>query len=296
MKVQTCAKSVVGATHIRKNPENPVCQDANYISTKIDGVTVIAVADGHGSEACKHSDEGAYRAVHAFTDVMNDLFSDFYAKYPEGDAAMLGSVMTSDNEHGLAKKIEATWRRRVERKHKVEKREILERDNEKIEGKKSSIAKANEMIDQSKLDFMEYGTTLLGVAIADDCAFVYQIGDGDIQIFTEDGVRSLVDADKFLGVETYSLAHDLSWSFAKTTMVPLKDIKKPFLIMMSTDGLNNSYINSKEFETCCKDYFEIIRDEGFKTVEKELEGWLRDTSDNGCGDDVTVALAYFSED
>lgn len=296
MKVQICAKSVVGATHIRKAPDNPICQDANYISTRIDGVTVVAIADGHGSEACKHSDEGAYRAVHTFTDVMNDLFEDFYAKYPDRNVSVLEPVMTKGNEHGVAKKIEAVWRRRVERKHKDSKREVLKRNNEKIEGKKSSIAKANGIIEQSKLDYMQYGTTLLGVAIADEYAFIYQIGDGDIQIINEEGTRSLVDADKFLGVETYSLAHDMSWNYAKTTMVSLKDIKKPFLIMLSTDGLSNSYVNDEEFKKCCQDYYEIIRDEGFKTVEKELAGWLRDTSDNGCGDDVTVALAYFSEE
>lgn len=293
MKVQTCAKSVVGATHIRKNPDNPVCQDSCYISTKIDGVTVISIADGHGSDACKYSDEGSYRAVHAFTDVMNDLFSDFYDKYD--DSSALKSVM-SDPNHTLAKKIETTWRRRVARKHSVEHRDKTDRDTAKIEGKKSSIGKANEMIDQSKLDYMLYGTTLLGVAFADDNAFVYQIGDGDIQIITEDGVQSLVEADKFLGVETYSLAHDISWSYAKTTMISLKEVKKPFLIMLSTDGLANSYINDDEFKKCCKDYFEIIKEEGFETVKSELEGWLRDTSDEGCGDDVTVALAYFTEE
>ena len=40
-------------------------------------------------------------------------------------------------------------------------------------------------------------------------------------------------------------------------------------------------------------YVESIKEEGFDTVKKELKDWLRDTSDHGCGDDITVALAYF---
>ena len=117
----------------------------------------------------------------------------------------------------------------------IQREELL--PSEKAFAYKMKLDKAN----QTKVDYMLYGTTLLGIAVFGDSALIYQIGDGDIQIVTNDGVSSLVEADKFLGVETYSLAHDMSWNYAKTAIVSLKDIKKPFLIMMSTDGLSKKF-------------------------------------------------------
>lgn len=283
MVAQVYAKSVPGATHLRKGI---VCQDNCYWSKKIEDAVIMAIADGHGSEKCVYSDEGAYRATHVFCDIMQEVMNDF-----DGNVDSLKPLI--DENRILAKKISTLWRKRITRKHNDEHREKADIENNGEIRRRTSIRNALDKANQTKVDYMLYGTTLLGIAVFGDSALIYQIGDGDIQIVTNDGVSSLVDADKFLGVETYSLAHDMSWNYAKTAMVSLKDIKKPFLIMMSTDGLSNSYINDAEFKKCCMDYFDIIREEGFETVKKELNDWLRDTSDHGCGDDITVALAYF---
>lgn len=283
MVAQVYAKSVPGATHLRKGI---VCQDSCYWSKKIEDAVIMAIADGHGSEKCVYSDEGAYRATHVFCDIMQEVMNDF-----DGNVDSLKPLI--DENRILAKKISTLWRKRITRKHNDEHREKADIENNGEIRRRTSIRNALDKANQTKVDYMLYGTTLLGIAVFGDSALIYQIGDGDIQIVTNDGVSSLVDADKFLGVETYSLAHDMSWNYAKTVMVSLKDIKKPFLIMMSTDGLSNSYINDAEFKKCCMDYFDIIREEGFETVKKELNDWLRDTSDHGCGDDITVALAYF---
>ena len=285
MNVKVYAKSVQGATHLRNAV---VCQDSCYWSKKAENAVIMAIADGHGSEKCPYSDEGAYRAVHAFCDIMQEVLDGL-----DGDMTSLKPLI--DDNRLLAKKISALWRKRVLRKHNDEHREKIDLEVLEEVKRRTSIRAALHKANQTKIDYMLYGTTLLGVAIFGEFALVYQIGDGDIQLITEEGVKPLVDADKFLGVETYSLAHDMSWNYAKTTIVSLDDLKKPFLIMMSTDGLSNSYINDIEFAKCCKDYFDIIKEEGFETVRKELKDWLRDTSDHGCGDDITVGLAYFEE-
>ena len=74
MNAQVFARSVQGANHLRKNV---VCQDASYWSKKADDAVIMAIADGHGSEKCKYSDEGAYRAVHVFCDIMQEVLNDF---------------------------------------------------------------------------------------------------------------------------------------------------------------------------------------------------------------------------
>ena len=105
--------------------------------------------------------------------------------------------------------------KRITRKHNDEHREKLDIEDAGEIKRRTSIRNALNKASLSKVNYMLYGTTLLGVAVFGGSALVYQIGDGDIQLVTEDGVRSLVDADKFLGVETYSLAHDMSWNYAK---------------------------------------------------------------------------------
>ena len=68
--------------------------------------------------------------------------------------------------------------------------------------------------------------------------------------------------------------------------------------MLSTDGLSNSYINDIEFKKTCTDYYNLICKYGAKRIDSKLGEWLRDTSTNGCGDDITaeipVAFAYIT--
>lgn len=281
MTSKVFAKSVQGASHIR---QNKICQDSNYWCKNLENAVVVAVADGHGSESCTFSHEGAYRAVHAFCDIMQEIIT------KEGfEVATLKSLV--DDNKLLAKRITSLWRKRVARKHRIEHREKANPDL--VPKKRTSISNVIKKANKSNVDYMLYGTTLLGVALVDKLVLVYQLGDGEIQLITKDKVQPLVAADKFLGVETYSLSNDMSWNYAKVSVVDLSDLNEPFLIMLSTDGLSNSYINTTEFNKCCRDYLAIIQEEGFDYIKANLREWLRDTSDNGCGDDVTVALAYF---
>lgn len=67
-------ESVQGASHIRNGI---VCQDS-YKYVKIsDDVTVLAVADGHGSDSCPLSKSGSKIATNVFCSVMTDLYKTF---------------------------------------------------------------------------------------------------------------------------------------------------------------------------------------------------------------------------
>ena len=39
----------------------------------------------------------------------------------------------------------------------------------------------------------------------------------------------------------------------------------------------------------------MIGEHGFEAVKDNLAKWLKETSEYGCGDDVTVVMAYFAE-
>lgn len=66
--------------------------------------------------------------------------------------------------------------------------------------------------------------------------------------------------------------------------------------MLSTDGFANSYKNADEFQKTCVDYFAMIQQYGADAVAANLKSWLSETSAMGCGDDITVLIANFSDD
>ena len=70
----------------------------------------------------------------------------------------------------------------------------------------------------------------------------------------------------------------------------------PYLYILSTDGFVNSYLTEEDFARTCREYFDMIENHGFEPVMANLEKWLSETSELGCGDDITVALVYCTED
>ncbi len=298
MAVKTYATSVIGASHLRK--PDPVCEDSSWYDKDgiIPGAIVLAVADGHGSDQCKYSSDGSKEAVKAFYSIIKQLVED-----DRFNGNLKGFKNTPFKDVELTRKISQKWMIRITHVHRKSKdRNQKFSHPSKLSPLDMVYRKAEEHDDWYwDVDPMLYGTTLLGIVIIGNDILVYQIGDGDIVIVDDDGVRNLIDGDHFLGVETYSLAHKNSWNYAKTDVVTIEDLhKKPCLIMLSSDGFANSYASEEEFHKACKDYFKVIRDNGFDAVCKAIgddkEGWLRETSDGGCGDDISLALAYFTPD
>ena len=65
---------------------------------------------------------------------------------------------------------------------------------------------------------------------------------------------------------------------------------KPALIIVSTDGYAKSYASDAGFEEVGRDLLKMIQVRGFASVEKNLEGWLHETTREGSGDDISVGL------
>ncbi len=236
--------SVQGASHIRNGRE---CQDSLKKVVKDSGAVILSVADGHGSESCPYSKTGSFTAVNVFCKIMGD-YLDTYAGQPE----MLFTFLKREGDTKIAQEIEAEWKRRILRLHTRCKREIPLN----AEGGKDREAV-----------YRLYGSTLLGLVITADFLFAFQLGDGDIVKVSESGVRHVIEADKILGTETYSLSRAEAWKKAITLIRRREENEQlPVMYMLSTDGLSNSYKNDGEFQKTCMDYYALLKEHGVKAV------------------------------
>ena len=130
--------------------------------------------------------------------------------------------------------------------------------------------------------------------ITDTFLFAFQLGDGDIVRVSGTGVQNVIEADKILGTETHSLSKPQSWKKA-VTFVKREDENEPLpvMYMLSTDGMANSFKNDDEFKKTCEDYYTLLNEHGVKAVSENLKTWLGETSELGCGDDITALFAYY---
>ncbi len=274
MKQIVFGKSVQGASHIRSGME---CQDSNKRVILEDGTILLAVADGHGSKNCPYSKTGSRIAVNVFCDIVKEVY-DSYRTNPE----MLPTYLNREGDIGIAKAIDAEWKKRVAERHRKNKREV----RKKTDGS-----------DDLNDIYRQYGSTLLGLLVARTFIFAFQLGDGDICSVIDGCVDRIIESDKILGVETHSLSSEKSWGKAITSVRRI-DVGEqlPILFTLSTDGYANSYKSEKDFQEAISDYSELLGQHGPKAVEDALPGWLAETSEMGCGDDITMVMAYLTAD
>lgn len=266
-------ESVQGASHIRSGKE---CQDSLKKIEKDESTVILAVADGHGSESCPYSKTGADIAVNVFCKIMGD-YLDMYAGQPE----ILLTFLKREGDTKVAQEIDAEWKRRILKTHSNNKREIALDE----EGNKDKDAV-----------YRLYGSTLIGLVITQDFLFAFQLGDGDIMVVSKKGVQNVIEADKILGTETHSLSKPESWKKAITCIKKQgENLQLPVMYMLSTDGMANSYKNEDEFKKTCSDYYTLLQKHGPKAVSDSLKSWLSETSELGCGDDITALFAYITK-
>lgn len=265
-------ESVQGASHLRSGKE---CQDSLKRIEKDENTVILAVADGHGSDSCPYSKSGADIAVNVFCKIMED-YLDTYAEQPE----MLLTFLKREGDTKVAQAIDTEWKRRVLKTHSNNKRETTL----DAEGNKDREA-----------IYKLYGSTLIGLVITKEFLFAFQLGDGDIIEVSKAGVQNVIEADKILGTETHSLSKVESWKKAITCIKKKEEPQKlPVMYMLSSDGMANSYKNEDEFRKTCRDYYHLLSKHGAKAVSDSLKDWLTETSQLGCGDDITALFAYIS--
>jgi serine/threonine protein phosphatase PrpC len=268
-------KSWRGSAHIESGLKN---QDAvRYFSSSEDRVVVLAVADGHGSGLCFRSDAGSHLAVETAVDVLRRFAG---TVRPDEE----GTVIAERARTGLAEELTASWRAAVDRK-------LASNPFTPVEW--ANVAAEEGWAGQEILQHhprLAYGSTILAVLATEHYVLSLQLGDGDILFMDSQGSthQPISNSHRHRTEQTASLSHRNAAHHVRVYVEKTQDL--PALIVASTDGYAKSYKSSDEFLTAGQNLFELIRRDGFDSVEQSVRALLDESSVRTNGDDITIGL------
>ena len=275
------AASVRGAAHLRANLPN---QDAvKVMLSDGDLPAVLAVSDGHGSAKCFRSQEGSRIAV----DVAIDQLQDF-ARSIQADELSPSAVQQTVKE-SLPKAMVRRWRECVAEhyeQHPLLADEISHLD----EATKSSV----KSFLHSDGPFLGYGATLVTALLTPAYFICLQLGDGELLAVSSKTGRpeQPLETDEYLiANETTSLCQENAWSKFRWRCQQLLGSPPP-LVLLATDGYANSFATPDGFRQVAADLHSLLYRDGVEKISGSLPGWLEESSQQGSGDDATVAVLY----
>lgn len=274
--------SVCGANHLRLDRPNQDALHWRPRGGRADHL-VLAVADGHGGARYVRSQIGAWYAVRTIT----EIFTQEVLPVLSAESNVNLSRLKRAFDEWLPKVLVRRWRARIERH--VRRYPLTEQEH--------ALFMRGQAQDHNPDPVMAYGATLLA-AFLTPCFHLYiQLGDGDILTVSAEGKVSrppLPVDPRLLGNETTSLCSPQAWRHVRLSFQSLVETT-PAMILLSTDGYANSFVDESGFEQVGADLLRLVRAEGLDTVATHLPGWLQDTSASGSGDDITLALAIWEE-
>lgn len=263
------ACSVRGAAHVRADKP---CQDDHTVAVTASGELLIAVADGHGDERHDLSAHGAACAVGAALAELQGLLRELEAQRARGESggALLNSFRLDFPRHAQRR-----WQAAVR----------ADADQRRLAIPKEA--------DEQRAFFSRYGTTLLVAAVDGDSLLLGQIGDGDLLIVTPEGVESpMPRSEELIGNAVYSMSSPDAarlWVTATVARPPRG------LLLAATDGLSNCFADDANFHRFAASLLERMTEYSPKQVAREVPGWLEHYSQQGSGDDITLALVLWGE-
>lgn len=270
-------RSVRGASHGRTGLPN---QDAiGWL--QIQGLgqrLIVVVSDGHGSAKYFRSHIGSRLAIET-TLALGQEFLD-----GQPDLSNLSSVKRTAEER-LPQELARRWNEAV--KNHVEANPFSDEELSALE--QADGAAARESVAANPLK--AYGATVVTAIVEKSFILYLQLGDGDILLVSDTGEveRPLPKDDRLFANETTSLSSQNAWPDFRLGFQTIVGTP-PALILISTDGYANSFLNEEEFTKVGKDMLEILRSDGIEAVDRSLEGWLTEATETGSGDDTTLAI------
>jgi hypothetical protein len=279
MRWTALSASVEGASHARGGHGN---QDAVRLTNPSGAheMLLLAIADGHGSARSFRSDRGSAMAAEC---ALRELRRFIRRVGPNPPLSLVRNQAKKRWPNALL----AAWKSAV-------RADITSCPFTAMEfaafPEPPPVVKPGHELPISA--YLAYGATLIALAITPRYILYSQLGDGDILTVQADGVvmRPLPRKHEFMANQTVSLcSHEAADEF-QIRVDPVRG-PAPSLIMLSTDGYANCFGNDQGFFKVGADFLSYLRSEGVDFVREKLEDWLRQSSRDGSGDDITVGLA-----
>lgn len=320
------ATSVVGHAHITKDVP---CQDSSAAGVFDDAEWAWAiVADGHGSDRCFRSDRGSLLAVQVLTEAFESVRGLADAGVEDG----ISTVPTSRWEDWAASRVVGRWRDLVYRDlladpPSADDEELLGRRLDSLKTRRgwtaaSQLVREVESFRAFALDSRPrlaesdpislhdlpgwddqtmgnwqvgaYGSTLLGIVASPDALHWFQLGDGAmIKITGGDAAYLQPPPAEAIANETPSLSSSDAVRAVNVGTVHLAAGDIPSTLILTTDGIPNSYETIEGFLSFCTEVATRAYDDG--VIPGKLADWLPEISRQGSGDDVSIAIVYSSE-
>lgn len=270
-------ETVPGASHLRAGVPN---QDA-ILQVRESGrelPVVVSVSDGHGSDKCFRSDRGSRFAVKAGARLVGEFLD-------ESRGAASDAELEERAKSYLPREFVKRWRAAVEADLKT--RPFSKEELEAVE--KKDNPRARKLVEDNPP--LAYGATSLTVALTETFILYLQLGDGEIISVSESGEveRALPEDERLFANETTSLCtRDADENFR----VRVRQLggELPALILLSTDGYVNSFSDAAGFLKVGSDLLEMLRADGFDSINASIKGWLEEATRSGSGDDCTLGL------
>jgi len=272
--------SVRGSAHVRSGLPN---QDAVQCSA-IGGegsspeVAVAAVSDGHGGARHFRSQIGSSLAVSTAAGVLPGFL--FLLRAPGTD----GHSIDASQVRAAEKAIVDNWLAAVG--SDLENHPFTEEELNQLQADDGPESRRA----VETIPVLAYGATLLVAAATDDLILFLQLGDGEILSVGGGGAttRPLPADRRLLGNQTTSLCQPDAWREFRSAWFSDPDL--PALVLMSTDGYANSFRTDQDFLQIGSDYLAMIREQGIETLAGELPAILKEATQQGSGDDITLAI------
>lgn len=263
------AHSVQGYNHIKANK---VCQDASG-ECHFEDVSIIAVADGHGSDNYIRTDRGSKFAVSAALTAIK-------AFVQEARENHLSTVPDSETELiQVSKNILARWYTQVENDAACEpfQPEELAKVSEKYKQRYAS----------GQYNAKAYGTTLIAVCMTSEGWFGIHIGDGKCVELLENGTLcEPIPWDEACEQNITTSICD-SDAIEEFRYVIQKDF--PAALFIESDGIDDSYSSEMELHELYRNIFIVFADHGAEVGSNEVRDYLPKITRQGSGDDVSIA-------
>jgi hypothetical protein len=276
---QVIGRTVRGASHARRETENQDC--IRWKSER--GRVILALADGHGSAKSFRSAIGAAFAVAVSIEFASELLQAAPVEtVGQHEDSRFLSLVKDRLETDIPRRIVHKWSERVD-EHlarnpftEQELAALVEQDGQK----------SRQLIEKNGR--LAYGSTLVTAIAMESFAVFWQIGDGDVLTVSVTGevIRPVPTDARLIANETTSLC---SPGAARMFRYAILGTPAP-MIMLSTDGFANSFLDDEGFFKFGTDVSAIIVAEGLEKVKVSLPDWLTEITARGSGDDISLGI------